>query len=65
MTKQHYIVQAIMAVHPNDCLCPVGAVCAEDELNGILKSHGVKGYKIKSIDDEPVTDWENKDWVMI
>ncbi|MCL1805403.1 MAG: hypothetical protein FWG28_05320 [Clostridiales bacterium] len=63
--KQHFIVQAIMTVHPKDCLVPVGAVCTREELHGVLKTQNVKGYKMKSIDDEPVADWEKADWVMI
>jgi hypothetical protein len=63
--KQHFIVQAVMAVYPKDCLCPVGAVCEQGELHGALKSQGVKSYKLKSVDGELVADWEQKDWVVI
>lgn len=63
--KHHYIVSAIIAVHPNECMCPMGAVCEEGELNGILKNQGVRRYKMKSVDDEPIAGWEEKDWTMI
>ena len=63
--KQHFVTQAIMAMYPKDCLCPIGAVCEKNELDTVLKGQGVKGYKLKSVDGEAIADWEKKDWVMI
>jgi len=57
--KHHYIVSAIMN---GDFLCPMGAVCEEEELKAILKRQGVKRFKVKMIDAEPVEAWEEGDW---
>jgi len=63
MKKQHFVVNAIMKPHLHECLCPVGAVCAKEELSAALKAKGVIRYKVKSIDSEPVEGWEKADWV--
>ena len=60
--KHHYIVLAVMW---HDYLCTVGAVCAKDELNDFLKGHGVKKFKMKVVDDEPVVAWEESDWTPV
>ena len=44
-------------------LCPIGAICTEEELGAYLRSQGAKGYKIKTIDNEPVAGWEDGDWI--
>lgn len=62
--KHHYIVQAIMRHWSQEFLCPMGAVCTLDNLGFELKRKGVKSYKIKSIDGEPIADWDQSDWVM-
>jgi len=49
----------------HDYLCTVGAVCAKDELNDFLKGHGVKKFKMKVVDDEPVVAWEESDWTPV
>ncbi|MDR0469758.1 MAG: hypothetical protein LBH09_07280 [Peptococcaceae bacterium] len=63
--KHHYIVQAIMGLWSQEFLCPMGAQCLEAELGGVLKHLGVKRYRIKSIDEEVIADWENSEWVTV
>jgi hypothetical protein len=62
--KHHYVVQAIMRHWTQEFLCPMGAVCTIEELNAILRHKGVKSFKIKSIDGEPVEGWENTEWIV-
>ena len=57
--KHHYIVIAIMR---HDEVCPMGAICAEEELSGVLRSRGVKRYKLKILDDELIPEWDKADW---
>ena len=63
--KRHYVVQAIMRHWSQDFQCSMGAVCALEELGTVLKHKGVRRYKIKSIDGEPVINWDNADWIAV
>lgn len=61
--KHHYIVEAVMLYWGTEFLCPMGAVCTRGELGGTLKHLGVKSYKIKAVDWDPVAGWENTEWI--
>ena len=61
--KRHYIVQALLRQNDQEFLCPIGAVCTQEELNGILRRQSAISYKIKSIDGEPVVGWEDTGWI--
>jgi hypothetical protein len=63
--KHHYIVRAVIRQNGQEFLCPLGAVCQEEELGNELKRHDVMRYKIKSVDDEHVADWENTEWIPV
>ena len=63
--EHHYILQATMRLRDNEFLCPIGAVCAEGDLNDTLKHAKVVRYRIKQIDDDPMPDWENAEWTPI
>ena len=63
--KKHYVVQAIMKHWKYEFQCPMGAFCTEEELGAILKGKGVKSYKVKTVDDEPVAGWEKTEWVLV
>ena len=60
--KNHYTVLALMRYN---ALCTMGAICAKEELNDILKQRDVRSYKIKMIDQEAVPDWEESDWLPV
>jgi hypothetical protein len=60
--KHHYTILAEMRYN---ALCPMGALCSEDELNDILKQRDVRNYKIKMIDRDPIPDWEKADWIPV
>ena len=60
--EHHYILQAAMLVRGARFLCPLGAVCTEEDLNDNLKRAQVFKYKIKQIDDDPIADWEKSEW---
>ena len=63
--KHHYIVEAIMGDQYDEYLCPLGATCERGELGETLMHLGAKSYRIKSVDWEPVADWENTDWISV
>jgi hypothetical protein len=54
-----------MRIRGSEFLCPVGAVCPEEELTETLKHAKVIKYRIKKIDDDPIPDWENAGWTSI
>jgi len=62
--KHHYVVQAIMRHWSQDFQSSMGAVCTLEELSVVLKHKGVRSYKIKKIDEDPVADWEKSDWIV-
>ena len=60
--RHHYIVQAVIRQNGQEFLCPLGAICEKEDLGKELIRHRVNRYKIKSVDDEPVADWESTEW---
>jgi hypothetical protein len=54
-----------MLVRGAKFLCPFGALCAEEELNGTLKRAQVTKYRIKQIDDDPIQDWDKSEWIPV
>ena len=60
--KHHYIMLAWMNY---EAVCRMGAICAEQELHRVLGRRNVKGYKMISVDDEPIGGWEEKEWQFI
>jgi len=63
--EHHYIMQTAMLVRGAKFLCPFGAICTEEELNDTLKRAQVFQYKFKQIDDDPIPDWENVEWITV
>ena len=63
--KHHYVVRAIIRQNGQEFLCPLGAVCPEEELGNELRRQNVKSYKIKSVDSERIADWEDAEWIQV
>lgn len=63
--EHHYILQSAMLVRGAEFLCPLGAVCPEEELNDVLKRAQVFKYRIKKIDGDPIPDWESAEWTPV
>jgi non-ribosomal peptide synthetase component E (peptide arylation enzyme) len=60
--KHHYIVYAWLKF---DAVCRMGAVCAQEELRPYLLRKNVKGYKLISVDDEVVGEWDKQEWELL
>ena len=58
----HYIVYAWMKF---DAVCRMGTICAEEDLHPFLLRKNVKGYKLISVDDDVVNEWEKQEWKLL
>lgn len=64
--KHHYIVKTLMRhEYWYEWVCRVGTICPEEELSDFLKLQGVTKYKIMSVDDDPVPDWDQSAWIPV
>lgn len=63
--QHHYILQATIRIRDNEFLCPIGALCEEEELNAKMKHAKVVRYRIKKIDDDLIPGWDAADWTPV
>jgi hypothetical protein len=60
--RHHYVIYAWMKY---DAVCKMGAICIEQDLHSMLSKRDVKGYKVISVDDEPVAGWNDTEWRLL